>query len=79
MIATTLSAAISSGRVELVNDRQRSLLTAKWRVVWVLIGFALLAPSAGRSLTATECRWPGCSRRWPCGSIPAQWAAANRW
>jgi cell division protein FtsI (penicillin-binding protein 3) len=43
MIAATLSAAISSGRVELVNVRQRSLLTAKWRVVWVLIGFALFA------------------------------------
>lgn len=43
MIAATLSAAISSGRVEMVNVRQRSLLTAKWRVIWVLIGFALFA------------------------------------
>jgi cell division protein FtsI (penicillin-binding protein 3) len=43
MSASTLSTAISTGRFELVNVRQRSLLTAKWRVVWVLIGLALLA------------------------------------
>ncbi len=46
MTAITVSAAISSGRVELVNVRQRSLLTAKWRVCWVLIGFALVAAIA---------------------------------
>ena len=37
------SAKISSGRVELVNMRQRSLLLAKWRVLWVLGLFALIA------------------------------------
>ncbi len=43
MTAITVSTAISSGRVELVNVRQRSLLLAKWRVLWVLLGFALIA------------------------------------
>ena len=43
MTAMTVSAAISTGRVALVNVRQRSLLTAKWRVVWVVLGFAALA------------------------------------
>ncbi|HVR90926.1 MAG TPA: penicillin-binding protein 2 [Novosphingobium sp.] len=43
MTAITVSTAISSGRVELVNVRQRSLLLAKWRVLWVLLGFGLLA------------------------------------
>ncbi len=43
MTSITVSAAISTGRVALVNVRQRSLVTAKWRVVWVVLGFAALA------------------------------------
>ena len=43
MTAITVSTAISSGRVELVNVRQRSLLLAKWRVLWVLLAFAMVA------------------------------------
>ncbi|MGH6785961.1 MAG: peptidoglycan D,D-transpeptidase FtsI family protein [Novosphingobium sp.] len=43
MTAITVSAAISTGRVALVNVRQRSLVTAKWRVVWVVLGFAAVA------------------------------------
>lgn len=46
MTALTVSTAISSGRGELVNVRQRSLFMAKWRVLWVVAGFALLAVAA---------------------------------
>jgi cell division protein FtsI (penicillin-binding protein 3) len=46
MTALTVSTAISSGRGELVNVRQRSLFMAKWRVLWVVAGFALLALAA---------------------------------
>jgi len=41
--ALTISTAISSGRVELVNVRQRSLFTARFRVLWVAGIFALVA------------------------------------
>jgi cell division protein FtsI (penicillin-binding protein 3) len=41
--ALTISTAISSGRVELVNVRQRSLFTARFRVLWVMLVFALVA------------------------------------
>jgi cell division protein FtsI (penicillin-binding protein 3) len=34
---------ISTGRHRLVNIRQRALIVAKWRALWVLCGFALLA------------------------------------
>lgn len=43
MTAITVSAALSSGRGELVNVRQRTLLMAKWRVLWVVSGFAAIA------------------------------------
>ncbi|MFC0588404.1 peptidoglycan D,D-transpeptidase FtsI family protein [Novosphingobium aquiterrae] len=43
MTAITVSTAISSGRGELVNVRQRTLLMAKWRVLWVVAAFALVA------------------------------------
>jgi cell division protein FtsI (penicillin-binding protein 3) len=43
MTALAISTAIASGRIERANVRQLSLLTAKWRVVWVLCGFMLLA------------------------------------
>lgn len=46
MSAIAVSTAISSGRGELVNVRQKSLLMAKWRVLWVVVGFALLAFAA---------------------------------
>ena len=42
-LAISVSTAISSGRGELVNVRQRSLLMAKWRVLWVVAGFLLIA------------------------------------
>ncbi len=41
-----ISRAVSSGRVELANVRQRSLLMAKWRVLWVALAFALVASAA---------------------------------
>ncbi len=44
--ALTISTAISTGRVELVNVRQRSLLTARLRVLWVLGVFTVLAIAA---------------------------------
>src|SRR5690606_6512814 len=39
----TISTAISTGRVELVNVRQRSLLTARLRILLVLALFTLVA------------------------------------
>jgi cell division protein FtsI (penicillin-binding protein 3) len=45
-VAISVSTAISSGRGELVNVRQRSLLMAKWRVLWVVTGFLLIAVTA---------------------------------
>lgn len=46
MTALAVSTAISSGRGELVNVRQRSLLMAKWRVLWVVGAFTLVAAAA---------------------------------
>src|SRR4051794_30138669 len=46
MTAITVSTAISTGRVELVNVRQRSLLVAKWRGLWGLALFAAIAVMA---------------------------------
>ncbi|HMO69453.1 MAG TPA: penicillin-binding transpeptidase domain-containing protein, partial [Novosphingobium sp.] len=43
MTALAFSARVSQGRHQLVDVRRRSLLTAKWRVVWVLAGFAAVA------------------------------------
>jgi cell division protein FtsI (penicillin-binding protein 3) len=43
MTSLTVSTAISSGRVQLVNVRQRSLLVAKWRVYWVVALFSFIA------------------------------------
>ncbi len=43
MTALAISTAVSTGRVELVNVRQRSLLTARLRVLFVLGVFTLLA------------------------------------
>ncbi len=43
MNALTISTAISTGRVELVNVRQRSLLTARLRVLLILAAFTLIA------------------------------------
>jgi cell division protein FtsI (penicillin-binding protein 3) len=41
--ALTFGTAISTGRVELVNVRQRSLFTARFRALWVVAAFALIA------------------------------------
>ena len=46
MNALTYSTAISTGRVELVNTRQRSLFTARLRVLIVVCLFTLLAAVA---------------------------------
>ncbi|NOU02405.1 MAG: penicillin-binding protein 2 [Novosphingobium sp.] len=43
MTAIAVSSAITSGRGELVNVRQRTLLVAKWRILWVVGAFALIA------------------------------------
>ncbi|MBA3056221.1 MAG: penicillin-binding protein 2 [Sphingomonadales bacterium] len=43
MTSLTVSTAISTGRVKLVNVRQRSLNVAKWRVFWVAAGFSFVA------------------------------------
>ncbi len=43
MTSLTVSTAISSGRVRLVDVRQRSLLVAKWRVYWVVAVFVFIA------------------------------------
>ncbi|MCB2077449.1 MAG: penicillin-binding protein 2, partial [Novosphingobium sp.] len=46
MSAITVSTTISSGRRQIVNVRQHTLLMAKWRVLWVLVVFAAIAVSA---------------------------------
>ncbi|QYJ08503.1 peptidoglycan D,D-transpeptidase FtsI family protein [Qipengyuania flava] len=35
--------AVASGRVQLVTIRQRSLTLARWRVLWIVLGFAFVA------------------------------------
>ena len=42
-LSGTMATAVSSGRVELANVRQRSLTTARWRVQWVIALFGLVA------------------------------------
>ena len=46
MNAAAVSATLSQGRHQLVDVRRRSLLMAKWRVLWVLGGFAVVAMAA---------------------------------
>lgn len=46
MNAITVTSTYTSGRLELANVRQRSLLVAKYRVLWVLMGFAAIAAGA---------------------------------
>ena len=46
MTAIAISTTVATGRRQLVNVRQRSLLTAKWRVLWVLGVFAAIAVCA---------------------------------
>jgi cell division protein FtsI (penicillin-binding protein 3) len=43
MTALAVATTITTGRRQLVNVRQRSLLIAKWRVIWVLTLFAVIA------------------------------------
>jgi cell division protein FtsI (penicillin-binding protein 3) len=38
-----VSMAVASGRVQLVTVRQRSLTVARWRILWVALGFAFVA------------------------------------
>ncbi|HQV03368.1 MULTISPECIES: penicillin-binding protein 2 [unclassified Novosphingobium] len=46
MTTIAVSTTISSGRGALVNVRSRSLLMAKWRVLWVVLGFSVIALAA---------------------------------
>ena len=46
MTTIAVSTTISSGRGALVNVRARSLLMAKWRVLWVIFGFLFIAFAA---------------------------------
>ena len=46
MNALSASAAISSGRVQLVTFRRQSLTTARWRVLWIALVFALVTAAA---------------------------------
>jgi cell division protein FtsI (penicillin-binding protein 3) len=43
MTAIAISSTVATGRRQLVNVRQRTLLVAKWRVLWVLTLFALIS------------------------------------
>lgn len=43
MNALTVSTAISTGRVQLVSIRQKSLAIARWRVLWIAGLFAIVA------------------------------------
>ena len=38
-----VSMAVASGRVQLVTIRQQSLTLARWRVLWIALGFAFVA------------------------------------
>lgn len=46
MNALSASAAISSGRVQLVTFRRQSLTTARWRVLWIALIFAVVTAAA---------------------------------
>ncbi|MFP5396568.1 MAG: peptidoglycan D,D-transpeptidase FtsI family protein [Alphaproteobacteria bacterium] len=46
MTSIAVSTTISSGRGALMNVRARSLLMAKWRVLWVILGFLVIACAA---------------------------------
>ncbi len=46
MTSIAISTTLSSGRGALVNVRARSLLMAKWRVLWVVGGFMAIAVAA---------------------------------
>ncbi|NVE94700.1 peptidoglycan D,D-transpeptidase FtsI family protein [Altererythrobacter lutimaris] len=46
MNALSASAAISSGRVQLVTFRRQSLTTARWRVLWIALVFAVVTLAA---------------------------------
>lgn len=43
MNTLAVTTAISTGRRQLVDVRARSLLMAKWRVLWVVLGFGVVA------------------------------------
>ena len=43
MTAITVATTITTGRRQLVNVRHRTLLVAKWRMLWVLTLFAVIA------------------------------------
>lgn len=42
MNAVAISTTVTTARHKLINVRQRSLLVAKWRALWVLVGFAAI-------------------------------------
>ncbi len=46
MNALTASAAIATGRVQLANVRQRALITARLRALWVMVGFVFITLTA---------------------------------
>ncbi|WP_338444948.1 penicillin-binding protein 2 [Pelagerythrobacter marensis] len=46
MNALSISTAISTGRVNLITSRQRSLTVARWRVLWLALVFAAVAAAA---------------------------------
>ncbi len=46
MNAVSVTATIAPGRRQLVNVRRQLLLTAKWRVLWLLVLFAAIAACA---------------------------------
>ena len=46
MTAVSVTATIAPGRRQLVNDRRLLLLTAKLRVLWLLVLFAVIAATA---------------------------------
>ncbi len=46
MTALAVASTVTTGRRQLVNVRQRSLLVAKWRMLWVLMLFTVIAACA---------------------------------
>ena len=60
MTAIAVATTISSGRMQLVNVRQRALMIAKWRVLLVLFAFVFAA-----SIASAKIAWLGIGQQGP--------------
>ena len=63
MSSVSITATIAPGRRQLVNVRRQFLLTAKWRVLWLLVLFAVIAASALLRIVLLGVLQPASSRQ----------------